>query len=123
MPVTEAIVGSSSDRRVFMRSRAMGSERVQMIDDFKPLPVLRIVDRADIGQMVKRGLGRIVQKPSPDRECAQPPLDGHAPSVPYPPRRTAPPEETVVFNVQRDDDVVEPSDFHAAHYFTNTFSR
>ena len=47
---------------------AMVSKRVHMIDDFKPLPVSGIVHRANIRQMVERGVGRIVQETAPDRE-------------------------------------------------------
>ena len=56
---------------------AMVRERVQMIHDLKPLPVLRVVYRADIRQMVKRGVGRIVKKPCQIENALSRHLDGH----------------------------------------------
>ena len=47
--------------RAFTRMRWPMRQREQVVDDFEPLLIFRIVDRTDVGDMVEGGLRRIVQ--------------------------------------------------------------
>ncbi len=59
--------GDRRNRRIVLRDARLEAkpllkgERVQVVDDFEPQLIFGIVDRADIGEMVKGCLRRIVQ--------------------------------------------------------------
>src|SRR6478672_4053992 len=59
--------GERRNRRVVLRDARfeaktlLKGERVQVVDDFEPQLIFRIVDRADIREMVERCIRRIVQ--------------------------------------------------------------